>query len=313
MAKEKKPYNVKTNSKKNTTRRKRVDETKKKLESTTRIRIDKERLNDIDSLDTSFLEGRVDAQNKKKVLNSKAKKEKSFDFTILRNVIGVAILIVLLILVVLALMNHSSDGNKKVRIKKVTEEKIVEVVDDNYLFVGDFHTNELNFDELDYHYTKLVDDSCVTEDILNGIDTIYRYNPSIVFIELGINDLDSNTESVDTITNLSEIIDGIKENRKSAKIYVESIYPINTDMEEFNSDSLNESVTNDRIVELNKLIKELCDDKKVEYIDVNKELLDDDKLNEEYTDDGLHLNDEGKEKVWNLLKKVVDKNGNKTN
>ena len=268
MAKEKKPYNVKTNSKKNTTRRKRVDETKKQLESTTRIRIDKERLNDIDSLDTSFLEGRVDAQNKKKVLNSKAKKEKSFDFTILRNVIGVAILIVLLILVVLALMNHSSDGNKKVRIKKVTEEKIVEVVDDNYLFVGDFHTNELNFDELDYHYTKLVDDSCVTEDVLNGIDTIYRYNPSIVFIELGINDLDSNTESVDTITNLSEIIDGIKE---------------------------------------------LCDDKKVEYIDVNKELLDDDKLNEEYTDDGLHLNDEGKEKVWNLLKKVVDKNGNKTN
>ena len=54
MAKEKKPYNVKANTSKNTTRRKRVDETKKKLESTTRIRIDKERLNDIDSLDTSF-------------------------------------------------------------------------------------------------------------------------------------------------------------------------------------------------------------------------------------------------------------------
>ncbi len=286
---------------------------KEKLENTTKIRIDKDRLNDTSSLDTSFLEGRVDAQNKKKVLNSKAKKEKSFDFTILRNVIGVAILIVLLILVVLALMNHSSDGNKKVRIKKVTEEKIVEVVDDNYLFVGDFHTNELNFDELDYHYTKLVDDSCVTEDVLNNIDTIYRYNPSIVFIELGINDLDSNTESVDTITNLSEIIDGIKENRKSAKIYVESIYPINTDLEEFNSDSLNESVTNDRIVELNKLIKELCDDKKVEYIDVNKELLDDDKLNEEYTDDGISLNEKGYEKVWNLIRKVVDKNGGKKN
>lgn len=313
MAREKKPYNVKTNTTKTKTRKKRVDDTKKRLEETTRIRIDKERLNDVDSLDTSFLEGRVDVQNKKKVLNSKTKNKKTFDFTILRNVIGVAILIVLLILVVLALMNHSSDGSKKVRVKKVTEEKIVNVVDDNYLFVGDFHTNELNFDELDYHYTKLVEDSYVTEDVLNNIDNIYRYNPSLVFIELGLNDLDSNTETVDTITNLSEIIDGIKENRKSAKIYVESIYPINTDMEGFDPDSLNESVTNDRIVDLNKSIKELCDDKKVEYIDVSRELLSDDKLNEEYTDDGLHLNDTGKEKVWNLLKKVVDKNGNKTN
>jgi lysophospholipase L1-like esterase len=61
------------------------------------------------------------------------------------------------------------------------------------------------------------------------------------------------------------------------------------------------------------MIKELSKDKKVEYMDVYKTLEQDNKLNEEYTDDGLHLNDEGKEKVWNLLKKVVDKNGNKTN
>ena len=53
MAKSSKPYND------NKTRK-----SKKELEQTTRIRIDKDRLNDYDSLDTSFLEGRLDKKSK---------------------------------------------------------------------------------------------------------------------------------------------------------------------------------------------------------------------------------------------------------
>ena len=35
------------------------------------------------------------------------------------------------------------------------------------------------------------------------------------------------------------------------------------------------------------------------------------KDNKEYTDDGISLNEKGYEKVWNLIRKVVDKNGGK--
>ena len=281
---------------------------KESIENTTRIRIDKERLNDVDSLDTSFLEGRVDAKSKKKVLNSKPVKRKSVDLSILRNVILTVLFIVLLVVAVLALLNRSTDSSKP-KVKKVTEEKVVKIVDDNYIFVGDFHTDNLNFEDLDYHYTKLNNQDYKTEDLLNNLeDLVYRYNPSIVFIELGFNDLKDGVEAVDTVTNLSEIIDNIKKNRTYTKIYIESIYPINTDIENFDEDLINENVTNERINNLNEMIEELAKDKKVEYIDVYKELSLNDKLNEEYTDNGVYLNTNGYEKVLKLLKKVVDNN-----
>ena len=283
---------------------------KEKLENTTKIRIDKDRLNDTSSLDTSFLEGRVDAQSRKKVLNSKVSNKKHVDLTILRNIIVMVIFLVLLILVVLALMKHSPNESKEPTIRKVTKEKIVKMIDDNYLFVGDVHTSNLSFEGLDYHYNKM-DDDYTTEDILNTMETIYSYNPSIVFIELGLNDLDKEVDDTDIIANLSEIIDNIKKNRKYATICVESVYPINTEVEGFDRDRIKESVTNERISNLNDMIKELSKDKKVEYMDVYKALEQGNKLNEEYTDDGISLNEKGYEKVWNLIRKVVDKNGGK--
>ena len=45
----------------------------KNLEATTRIRIDNERLNDIDSLDTSFLEGRLTTKKANKIIASDVK------------------------------------------------------------------------------------------------------------------------------------------------------------------------------------------------------------------------------------------------
>ena len=298
----KKPYNISSKAPTKSTKKAKRTTRTEKLESTTRIRIDKERLEDTSSLDTSFLEGRVDAQSRKKILNSKPVKKKSIDLSIIRNVILMVAFIVLLVFAVLGLMKHSTN-NTKPKTKTVTEEKIIKVADDNYLFVGDYHTNNLNFDELDFHYTKISDNGYITRDVLDSIDNIYRNNPSKVFIELGMNDLNRGLENTEIITNLSEIIDGIKKNRTSAKIYVESLYPISTD----NPDLVSEGINNERIIELNGMIKELANDKKVGYIDVFRELAVDDKLNDEYTENGLDLNMHGNEALWNLLSKVVDK------
>ena len=307
----KKPYNMsnKPEVKKTPRRRNTPKKIKETLENTTRIRIDKERLNDVESLDTSFLEGRVDAKSKKKVLNSKTSNRKTIDLTILRNVLLTVFFITLLIMGVLALMNHSTDNSTKPKVKKITEEKIVKIVDKNYIFIGDFHTDGLDFEDLDYHYTKLNNNDYTTGDLLTNIeDDIYRYNPSMVFIELGLNDLKDGEEAVDIVTNLSEIIDNVKKNREYAKIYIESVYPINTGIEGFDDTLINENIDNEKIVNLNSMIKELTKDKKVEYIDIYKEISTNDKLSEEYTDNGVYLNSEGYEKVLNLLKKVVDNN-----
>ena len=86
--------NEKTTAKKIQKKREMDKET---LENTMKIRIDRERLEDSESLDTSFLEGRVDAQSRKKVLNSKVSNKKHVDLTILRNIIVMVIFLVLLI------------------------------------------------------------------------------------------------------------------------------------------------------------------------------------------------------------------------
>lgn len=293
---------------KNTTKRRKTP-TKKKLEETTRIRIDKDRIEDFDSLDTSFLEGRVkekakrDKKYKKNLLREK--NSKSFDFSIITNILSILILLAVIIALIFVLLNNTKTTTNKIK-KENSSVKENIIVDDNYLFIGDFNTEKLNFDELDYHYNKIFDANYTSSELLNNIDSIYRYNPSIVFIEIGINDLNNGINEAEITTNLSEIIDGIKKHRKYTKIYIESIYPINNNLESYDDSIINREVTNEKIISLNKMIEELTKDKKVEFINIYDRLLDKDNLDEKYTDNGIYLNEEGYGKVLSILQREID-------
>ena len=200
-----KPYS----SPKRTTKKVRSQKKSKEVSDvTTRIRIDDIRLNDSDSLDTSFLEGRAEKQVKKNtrkvkdnILKDNSKRNRKF--TIIRKVLIciLAVLIVLfgIIFVIDFVKNNVSTNkksNKAVSIKaKKDDEKVF--IDNNYIFVCDFYTEKFDFNEfeLDYHYVNNSDAELTTGDVLDDVnDYVIKYNPSIVFIELGINDLniDSN-------------------------------------------------------------------------------------------------------------------------
>ena len=138
-------------------------------------------------------------------------------------------------------------------------------MDNNYLFIGTYNTNRLDFGE-DYHYIKVSDDHYNTNHILNEMTKqVYQYNPTYVFIELGINELYVESNE-DFVVRLSKIIDGIKENRPYAKIYVESIYPINRNVENFDNTLIKEYIDNKMIYTVNKDIKKMVLDKEVEFI-----------------------------------------------
>ena len=70
-----------------------------------------------------------------------------------------------------------------------------------------------------------------------------------------MNDLNNDDSEEDIVNRISRIIDEIKENRPFADIYVESIYPINMDVEDYDEDILDDSVTLKKISSLNKEIK----------------------------------------------------------
>jgi lysophospholipase L1-like esterase len=129
-------------------------------------------------------------------------------------------------------------------------------------------------------------------------ERVYKYNPSKVFLLIGTNDLEQEVSKVEIENNIEKIVKGIKENRPYAKIYVESIYPV----EEENAGKRK----NKDIKEINKNIEKMCKKEHVDYIDMYSKLKDDDdKLKEKYSKDGLHISNKGYEEITKEIKKYL--------
>ena len=187
----------------------------------------------------------------------------------------------------------------------IVKDKNAKVIDDNYLFVGDFYTKEFVFKNYgaDYHFVNVSTDTLTTKELLNHMkDMIYDYNPSVVFLEIGIMDLDINTPEEEYIRNYGRIIDLIKSNRPNAVIIVESIYPVADGYEDgfFKGD-----ITNKKIDARNKAIKELAKEKGIEYLDIHSLLVKKGELDAKYTYDGIHLNKDGYQVLYKEISSIV--------
>lgn len=276
-----------------------------KLEDTTRIRVTEDRINDAESLDISFVEGNKKRTNKAKIL--KEKKDHSFLYGILKFLV---LFLIVAVLFVFAFM-YARDNNLlenvfhiKPQVRVEVKEKEIKIMDYNYLFIGDYHTDGMEFDEFYKPYVKVCNPLYTTEDILDDLrDHIYVYNPTDVFIELGVNDFKGETSISEVVSNLESIVKGIKNNRSQATIYVESLYPINDTIEGFNSDN---NLNNDFIKDINNEIKTMCKNLDVNYIDMYNELSENDLLKDNYTDDGIRLNSDGYKKVFKVINRYID-------
>ena len=181
--------------------------------------------------------------------------------------------------------------------------------DENIVFYGDSITEGYNVKEF-YDEFRVVNSGIsgnTTEDLINRIDRdLYNYNPSTVIIQIGTNDIRASIKDEDIIKNLKSIIKGIRKNRKNASILIESIYPINREMDVDYWKDVNTDYNNKHITKLNKEIKELCKKEHIKYIDIYSKLLDDNNnLKETYSKEGLHLTDLGYYKVTKIIKEYL--------
>ena len=119
-----------------------------------------------------------------------------------------------------------------------------------------------------------------------------------------MNDIIDGRSIDQVVQDLKSILLKIKENRPYAKIYVESIYPINKEIEDFDEDY--NDINNYSIVKYNKQLEDLCESLDVNYLDVFSELSVNNQLNKEYTDDGINLNDNGYKRLYKLIRRIVD-------
>ena len=300
---------------------KKKNNTNKSFDVTTRIRVDEIRLNDSDSLDTSFLEGRVERQAKKdtkkvkeKILRDNSKKIKYLD--IFKKLLFSIALVTCIILLSIYLFNYIKDNrifkntSKTDNTEKKTIKNEINVIDDNYLLVGDYYIDSFDIKkyDLDYHYVKSTSKDLTTSKLIDDIDSlVYKYNPSIVFLEVGMYDLNDDIDINKIVENYEKIINLIKENRPFADIIVESLVPIDRDASDFDDDFFSNDLDNDDIKELNSKLKKLAESKKVTYIDLYSMLEKDGKLDSEYTSNGIALNDNGYKQLLKMIKKYTTK------
>ena len=294
--------------------RKKKEETVKKTGDTNlyEFEFSDDRFKDIDNLDTSFVDGKLKRKKLSKDLEEIEKERVAIDDVPPRvrkhydyKKIVIPILFLLVGLIVGFLIAYTPNENKTEK-----EEKTVNtVVDDNYLFVGDFYFNQYDIEE-SFIQTKFVNNNKeenTSSDILENINSnIYQYNPSDVFILIGINDLDQGILSGEINDNIKSIIKGIKENRSGAKIYVLSLLPINDSDNEIIKKKYISNLSNKEIVDTNSLIEKTCENEKVEYVDIYNELVDEDGLlNIKYTTNGLYLNDVGYQMITDVLNDYI--------
>lgn len=191
---------------------------------------------------------------------------------------------------------------EKIVTKKV--EKEVQVVPDNYLFLGDSLTDY--FDLETYFPGQPVVNSGIagntTDQILASMKTrVYDYNPSKIFLLIGTNDLRDGKSQEAVVQNVEKIIEEIQTNRKQAEIFVESLYPVNGSVSSAVGVRSNEAIQN-----INAQLEKYCKKKNLTYIDMYSKLQDEQgNLQTQYTVDGLHLNDEGYQIVAGVLQKYM--------
>lgn len=183
--------------------------------------------------------------------------------------------------------------------------------DENIVFFGDSLTAGYDVKKF-FSHSRVVNRGIggnKTADLLDRIDKdVYDYNPSKVFLLIGINDLSANVDEDDLLFNINNIIKGIKSNRSKATIYVESLYPIGKEREEKEENKKKDNYNNASINKINEKIKKMCKEENVIYVNVHDSLTNKEgRLKNSYTEDGLHLSSLGYLKVTSVLREYVEK------
>lgn len=212
-------------------------------------------------------------------------------------------IVIFLILGLLFLLLYIKISNLSAKVERIERYSFQ---NERIVFLGDSITSRYDLEHYykDHYIINSGIGGNLTTDILSDMkNRVYNYNPSKLFLLIGTNDLVySNLNNEEIKENIEKIIDEIKKNNPHTKIYLQSIYPINRNV----NLAIVESRTNKQIKALNSKIKDICQNYKCTYINVYDKLIDrKGNLKRIYTVDGIHLSKLGYYKVTKVLKKYL--------
>ena len=155
------------------------------------------------------------------------------------------------------------------------------------VFLGDSLTDYVPFSEL-LPGLPVINRGIAGDNTLGAlrrIDEVISLKPSKLFILLGTNDIVYNMTADRTAGNLTDIIRKVKEGSPSTKIFLETIMPVNPELESRRK--------NDVINALNVRVRAVAVETGVELVDTHSHMAENGVLPLKWTVDGLHLNGEG--------------------
>ncbi len=180
------------------------------------------------------------------------------------------------------------------------------VTSSDIIFLGNSITNGGEWAELfDNPHVKnrgISGDVCMG--VYDRLDAILKGSPAKIFLLIGINDVDRGASADTIVERIGMIVDKIRKDSPSTKIYIQSVLPVSDHYKMFNGHTSRWQV----VPEINKGLVRLAADRGVKYIDLYSHFIDNTtgKMNIEYTNDGLHLLGKGYKKWVGIVKPYVD-------
>lgn len=138
-----------------------------------------------------------------------------------------------------------------------------------------------------------------TDGMLLRVKQIKVVNPEKVFVMAGINGLHIQTEEVFT-EKYATMVDSIKLAVPTAKIYLQSILPVNPSMK------AGKVFSKEKIARCNELVQKIAEEKGCVYIDLYKLYAVDGIMPKELTRDGVHLYPEAYDRWAEEIRKYVE-------
>ncbi|MEF2978160.1 SGNH/GDSL hydrolase family protein [Subtercola sp. YIM 133946] len=152
------------------------------------------------------------------------------------------------------------------------------------VFLGDSLTAHGRWQEWfpDYDVHNLGVGGDTTDDVRARLDDVVALNPGTVVLLIGTNDLGNKRRSVEhVVQNIETILAVLRAELPDAEILLESVMPRGAEFA-------------DEVREINRHIWQFASSVRTHYLDLWPALATaEGELNPEYTDDGLHLNEQG--------------------
>ncbi len=142
----------------------------------------------------------------------------------------------------------------------------------------------------------------ITFGVLQRLKEITEGEPAKVFLLIGINDISRNIPDELIIKNIEKIVEGIKKESPSTKIYLQTILPVNNTFTKYKKHYNKD----EHIATVNSGIKSIAKQHNTTLIDSHQLMLDSEgRLQKNLTHDGLHLTADGYQLWAKTLKKYI--------